>query len=111
MQSQIENTLIAGGRSRGHQFDVSALVISIAAIAGIAGWIAYGWFKGDLTSFIDWRAGLLVLAVPVLILTGIFGWAAPIDSFFYVLGRRDDSAAARDAAHFFLLRKCWVHFH
>lgn len=107
MQAHTENTSINGGRSHGRQFNGSAVIIIFAAIAGIVGWVAFRGYEGDLTPLIDWRSGLVVLTAPVLILTGIFGWAAPIDAFFYVLGRRDDSAAARDAAQFFQL---WAAF-
>ncbi|GEM_PF-3168586 len=97
----------AGPGSLGKRATPAAIIASVVALAGVVVWVVFGWLAGAVDLLIDWRGAIFVGVVPVMILVGIFGWAAPIDAFFYVAGRRDDAEAARDAAQFFQL---WAAF-
>lgn len=91
----------------GRRANPAAILASIVAFVGLAVWAIVDGLDGDIGAFVDWKGAVIVTAGPLLILMGIFGWAAPIDAIYYVVGKREDSTAARDAAQFFQL---WAAF-
>ncbi|MCB9857621.1 MAG: MotA/TolQ/ExbB proton channel family protein [Phycisphaerales bacterium] len=107
MQSRSESPDLNTSGKFGRHANPAAVVASVVALIGLAVWAVVYGLDGDIDALIDWKGAIVVVATPILILTGIFGWAAPIDAFFYVVGKREDSAAARDAAQFFQL---WAAF-
>lgn len=107
MQALTEPATAQSSRQFTNRASLAAGLLSVVGIFGVIAWVVFASTDGAIDVFVDWRGGLVVLAVPLLIMTAIFGWAAPIDAFFYVAGRRNDGGAARDAAHFFQL---WAAF-
>ena len=82
-------------------------VFGVAAIIGLVLWLLFRQGGGDVMNFVHWPSIAVVCAIPLMILTSIFGWAAPIDAILYVTGHRKDAVVAREAAQFFQL---WAAF-
>lgn len=75
-------------------------VLLIVTSCSYAVWTATA---GELSIFGNVSSVLLVVATPFLILSAIYGWAAPIDAIGYVFLRRKSTATAHEAAQLFQL--------
>jgi hypothetical protein len=83
--------------------DPIAAIAGMILIATVWGYVIREATDGRFLMLADLPGALLVFVTPLLILSGIYGWAAPIDAFGYVLFRRRNAFAAQEAVSLFQL--------